>query len=359
MESTKEKKTDLLYFFYFFLRGPWRQAPTAWAIVDDDAMVDVPRLIAATRKALRKQRQTDTTSRNAPGVQSPPPPPFYGGFAKVSKFRSFEGEPVEWCDNPMVVFNPDGLTAVAAALRREGSDRATLAARHAHLDLMVGNVARRQGIKCTPLTGSICQPKFQSKTSWKDNKSTSGSGGGCSPVTDGDVLRHLVLHGLVGTDLTAAHERLKRLRRAAGADASFGAGTHERQSQSANGEDDAGDEEDEGVAGEAGEATAATVVAVGRTDEAARLHGVPGGGEGRGGLPLEPVEREAVAAAAREVRRSADSFAARRVSRARWTALWQTALGAGGSALAFFAALKLGRVRARPVREKLFFEYKG
>lgn len=84
-------------------------------------MVDVPRLIAATRRALRKQQQqqqTETQTQTENPTQHPPPL-FYGGFAKVSKFRSFEGEPVEWCDNPMVVFNPDGLTAVAAALRRE------------------------------------------------------------------------------------------------------------------------------------------------------------------------------------------------------------------------------------------------
>jgi hypothetical protein len=148
------------------------------------------------------------------------------------------------------------------------------------MDLMVGNVARRQGIKCTPLTGAICQPKFQKlskllkkastttagayhlltivrvfkphlscftlftttaattsvaaikRLNASGNKcehglspsstTTSGSGsasgaevsvvlhtlnpsrlvGGCSTVTDGDVLRHLVLHGLVWGELT-------------------------------------------------------------------------------------------------------------------------------------------------------------
>ena len=40
---------------------------------------------------------------------------------------------MEWCDNPMVVFDPDGLSAVAAALRREGSDGAALASRHEHM----------------------------------------------------------------------------------------------------------------------------------------------------------------------------------------------------------------------------------
>ena len=83
----------------------------------------------------------------------------------------------------------------------------------------MGNVARRQGIKCTPLTGAICQPKFQKKSRKFVGGAAGGVGGGCSPVTDGDVLRHLVLHGLVGDDLKAAHERLKRLRLGAGAGA--------------------------------------------------------------------------------------------------------------------------------------------
>lgn len=149
-------------------------------------------------------------------------------------------------------------------------------------------------------------------------------------------------------------------------DTSFDAGTNKGQSQSENGEENDGKEEDEGVAaatavrttaGTTTTTTATTAGAARLSAEAARLHGALRDGDGRGGLPLEPVEREAAAAAAREVRRSAESFAARRVSRARWTTLWQTSLGAGGSALAFFAALKLGRVRARPLREKLFFEY--
>ena len=49
------------------------------------------------------------------------------------------------------------------------------------------------------MTGAICQPKFQ--------RDARGIGPDCTAVTDGHVLRHLVLHGLVGADLTAAYER--------------------------------------------------------------------------------------------------------------------------------------------------------
>ena len=318
--------------------------PHAWALVDDDALLDVPRLVTATRRAFtRRHAQTRADAEGEgdaeddgghPGVparrerrrregSAPPPHPtaFYGGFAKVSKFRTFDGAPVEWCDGPLVVFNPDGLRHVAAALWREGGDGIALGSRHGHVDLMVGNVARQQGIACTPLTGAMCQPKFQAAA----RKS------GCSPVSDGDVIRHLILHGLVGEDLVKAHETLKRLRIAAGAHPD-GSGEGERTVYDVDEKIANGD---------------------GPPNQAARIHGA--GTESMGGLPIEPVEREARAAAARERRLSAESFAARRVWQARRSALVQTVAGAGAGALAFFGALALGGVRARPQRELLAY----